>query len=299
MNRTIGFRIPGTEEGVQESDRSEASRDSIICYLERILESTGNKITSTCEHNLPFFRKIHVYENFKKYLSKIYNSEPQIWSYFSVIWRCECLHIKVRKLARFSKWETCEKLRADNQTSIEKGTINEAIIETKRAHNKWVTVERLYYVKNVDTAILRPDQVCLLILHGADQFSSGLPHLTTPTKDVRGHYMMVSLIGVLQHAQVNFLSFLTMREDHETGDNHIVEVIHRFLQTETHKVHLPVYYICKWIISLGKTKIGTCYGTFKSKFPGNVPAKIIFSFLPVGHTHENIYQKFSWTSKRI
>lgn len=43
------------------------------------------------------------------------------------------------------------------------------------------------------------------------------------------HSLKAKLVGVLEHGMKNTLRLFEMTEDHETGANHIVEPVNRFL----------------------------------------------------------------------
>ena len=95
------------------------------------------------------------------------------------------------------------------------------------------------YQKKKDRARLNQAEFCSLIVDGADQSAFGLPHFTTKPKSQRGHALKVKLIGLFEHLIENRLTLFTMTEEIETGANHVIEVIHRFLNAKRSEGALP------------------------------------------------------------
>lgn len=102
-----------------------------------------------------------------------------------------------------------------------------------------VSRERRYYKKKRDRAILQPGDFCSIIVDGGDQSAFGLPHFTTVTEDTRENSLKLKLIGVLENCLQNRLTLMTLTEEHETGENHVVEAIHRFISERTVFAKLP------------------------------------------------------------
>lgn len=64
------------------------------------------------------------------------------------------------------------------------------------------------------------------------------------TKKERIYSLKVKLNGLRDHGVPNCLSHLTMTEELETGPNHVIETIHRFLNSKAdHPVLPPTMYV--------------------------------------------------------
>lgn len=111
--------------------------------------------------------------------------------------------------------------------------------------------------------------------------------------------MKFRLIGVLQQGQVNTLSNFTMTEDHHIGFNHFMEAIHRFLQNQNSQGSFPSTLYVKIDNCTRENESRYMFAYFESFVSSDVSSKKIVYFFPVGHTHDYIDQKFSWTSKRL
>ena len=173
------------------------------------------------------------------------------------------------------------------------------LLKQKLIHFKMIADERLEYKKKRDRAILDPSSVWSLIIDGADQTAFGLPHFSSHTKSERGHSLKVKLVGMLEHAIENKLRLLTMTEEHQTGANHIVESLHRFLMDRSLYGDVPpsLYLQVDNCSRENKNRFFLAY--IESLVVWKVFKEIEVSFLPVGHTHEDIDQAFSTTSKRL
>lgn len=304
--------LAGSTSGEQESsaysigptpmtstDRAAPGRDAVVSYLERLADETGEKMPDRPERHLPFFRKREVYEHFVKEYRILHDGVPPVKSYFAWTWKLCCANIKVRKLSRFSKCSICEELREAMHEAVTKGATTQDLKRQKKLHIEMVALERREYKMKRDRAILRPDDFCSIIVDGADQSAFGLPHFITTTKQVRGHAMKVKLVGLLEHGKPNKLRLLTMTEEHETGANHIVEAIHRFLLDRARQCVLPRTLFIQLDNCTRENKNRYLLAYLEALIGWGVFDDVEAGFLPIGHTHEDIDQTFSRTSDRL
>ena len=280
--------------------RDSPQRDSIVCFLERLAEDTADCMPDNNERHLPYFRKKDVFEQFLKDFSVLNNGkDPPRRHYFLRTWKRCCPYIKIRKRHRFAICTQCEELRMAIRSAVEKRQPTEILRAQKRSHNEFIRRERREYRKKCERAILQPYEYCSIVIDGADQSTFGLPHFTVVTKTARGHSLKVKLVGLLQHKNPNVLRLYTMTEEHQSGANHIVETIHRFLVDSSNENTLaPTLFIqldnCsrenknRFLMSYLESLV--CWGVFK---------EIEVGFLPVGHTHSDIDQCFSRTSAQL
>lgn len=302
---TVSYGIHGNEEAYIASDRGThakgaVQRDSIVSFLERLAENTGDKMPDSNEMHLPFFKKKEVFLTFVDEFNDLYpSSKAPTEDYFLRTWKFNCFHVKVRKNSRFTKCDTCEHFRMALHTAVVHRKPTDELKYQRKRHLDYIRRERLEYKKNRDRAILEPNSCISLIIDGADQSAFGLPHFTTKVKSERGHSLKVKLVGVLQHAIKNKLRLYTLTEEHKTGANHIIEALHRSLMD---------IYITKQLPKVMYIQVDNCTRENKNRFffsyleslvEWKVFDHILVGFLPIGHTHEDIDQSFSSTSERL
>ncbi len=219
--------------------RNSPHKDAIISFLLRLSEDCSEKMPDVSELHLPFFQKGEVYSHFVEEYRKLYNDSVPSSHYFFLIWKSEVAHVKVRKATRFTVCDICEEIRSAMKNAILKGQNMEQLLSRKESHLKMVRDERMEYQKKRDRARLHPSEYCSIIVDGADQSAFGIPHFITKTKEQKGISLKVKVIGLLEHDVENRLMIFTMTEDHETGANHIVESIHRFLSSRRNRGPIP------------------------------------------------------------
>ncbi len=138
-----------------------------------------------------------------------------------------------------------------------------------------------------------------MIVDGADQSAFGLPHFMIKKKDDRGHTLKVRLVGLLEHNQLNKLRLYTLTEEYPTGANHVIEAVHRFLSERVNQSTLPRTFYIQVDNCTKENKNRFLFSYIESLIHWNIFDQVEVSFLPVGHTHEDIDQTFSRTSDRL
>lgn len=78
-----------------------------------------------------------------------------------------------------------------------------------------------------------------LIIDDADKSAYDLSNFATNTKAERGRSRKDSFICKRHHSVPKLLRLLTMSEEHKTGDNQIVETLHRALTDIRIDIPLP------------------------------------------------------------
>lgn len=138
-----------------------------------------------------------------------------------------------------------------------------------------------------------------IIIDGADQAAFGLTHFLSTTKDVRGRAMKVRFIGVLEHAAPRRLQLYTMTEEFPQVDNHIIEIIHRYVNYRAGLLGIPPVLFVQLDNCTRENKNGFLMSYLKCLVRWGLFEEVNVSFLPIGHTHEDIDQHFSCTSRRL
>ncbi len=291
-----------SNDSLYNSGRSTGvQRESIMSFLERLAENTSEKMPDTGESHLPFFRKRDVYTEYIKEYYKLHESGRRHSSkyYFCWTWKHFCPKIKIRKLGRFTKCDECEASRAALENAVKHGLDTEPIRRRRKAHIEFVAKERLEYKKKRDRAIIDPTKYASIILDGADQSRFGLPHFTTSTKAERGHSIKIKLLGLLEHCRPNRLHLYTLTEEFETGANHIIESLYRFILVRANKSLLPPRLFVQVDNCTRENKNRYFMSFIESLVKWGIFDEVEVGFLPIGHTHEDIDQSFSRTSDRL
>ena len=203
------------------------------------------------------------------------------------------------KTQRFSTCEVCDEMGSGLSEEIVKGQSTEQLKCQRKRHLYFIFRELLEYQTKKDRAKLHSRDYCSIIVDGADQSAFGLPHFTTTPKSQRGHAMKVKLIGLLEHRIENRLTLLTMTEEHATGANHVIEVVHRFLNTKRDEGPLPTKFHVQLDNCSRENKNKYALSYFEMLVMLGVFESVEVSFLPVGHTHEDVDQCFSQTSTHL
>lgn len=275
-------------------------RDAIVSFLERLAESTADRMPDKTEWHLPFFRRRLVYDLFRKEFQVLYPQDAlPSTNYFLATWKARCFQIKVRKHSRFTKCETCEELRDALATAVSHRRCTLTIRDKITNHLEIIRRERLEYRKRRETAILHPRDYVSMIIDGADQSAYGLPKLAVTTKGEKGHALKVRLIGILTHSVPNKLHLYTLTEEYETGANHIIECIHRLLNAMGNSGTLPRRLFIQMDNCSRENKNRFVFAYLESLVEVGLFNEVLVGFLPVGHTHEDIDQSFSTTSTRL
>lgn len=282
----------------------QTARDSIRSFLENLAECTANKMPDCSQLHLPYFEKKHVYERFKMQWREQDGTGNILavptYAYFITVWQSYCQDIKCRRVHRFSKCDVCEQLRQQLADAGMDRLKTDALRELQKKHHQFVEKERLQYYKNRELARKLPKKFASIIIDGASQSAYGLPHWPYETKATqRGHKIGVHLTGILEHASPNNLTLLTMTDEHKTGANHVIEALHRWISRKEMEGRLPDVLFVQVDNCTRENKNRYFFSYIECLVALEVFSEIQVSFLPVGHTHEDIDQSFSCTSKRL
>jgi hypothetical protein len=217
-------------------------------------------------------------------------------SYFNYVWGNDpgLKHIRLRKHIRFALCPLCVKYmsaRYHTMAEVDRTKLKAA----EFAHSRFVRAERQAYYNRRRMACLYKKEYFSVIIDGADQAAYSMPHFTMLDKDtsqamrIRNH-----LFGAIVHGRALYgFSYL---DNCKHGTNLTIEALHRVLIKEWirgGKGRLPrVLFL----------QLDNCSKQNKSQYliaylgllvGWDVFEEVILSFLPVGHTHEDIDQLFS------
>jgi hypothetical protein len=247
---------------------------------------------TSADQFLPFYRK-HVVWNL--FLGEQATKRPKhSWSskYFYMVWRTECEKIKVRAWLKFAKCDECIDIRKQRKAT-KQGACLKKIREQESAHIKFVKAERQSYYKRRLRAIEDPSQYLSMVIDGADQQAYALPyhHVQTHSSQ-KAIRVPIHMYGVMVHG-IGTWAYV-YHDSVRQGNNVTCDVLFRTLEAiEAAGRTLPdtLYLQLDNTVKQNKSKYLMSYlawlvdtGVFK---------RIVVSFLPVGHTHEDIDQLFS------
>jgi hypothetical protein len=240
---------------------------------------------------LPFPKRTVVHDI---YMDSALDHQKCHRGFFLKVWRTNRLitHIKLRKHLLFALCDTCvdfRDLQLVHHTHAERLILKKAQLE----HHLFVKAERQLYYYRRDKGANPLDDSLSMIVDAADQSLYALPyhHIATHTSQ-KSLRIPVHLMGVLIHGRA--VHAYTYFENFKQGNNVTIEAIHASLADQLAKNgSLP----STLYVQLDNTS-KQCKGRYMIGWLGyliltGVFTSIVLSFLPVGHTHEDIDQIFS------
>lgn len=241
---------------------------------------------------LPFYKKYVVWALFLDEQAELH---PRLsWSskYFYSVWRTDCKKVKVRAWLKFAKCDDCIKIRKLRKAT-KQGRSLEKVRKMEKDHIKFVKAERQSYYKRRRRAVEHPSQCMSIVIDGADQQAYALPYHHVQThasqKAIR---VPIHVYGVMVHG-IGTWAYV-YHDNVRQGNNVTVDVLYRTLAAiEAAGRTLPdtLYLQLDNTVKQNKSKFLMSYLSWLTMT--GVFKRIVVSFLPVGHTHEDIDQLFS------
>jgi hypothetical protein len=215
-------------------------------------------------------------------------------AYFLQVWRKNplCNHIKLRKHLRFALCDTCvdfRDLQMKPQTYIQRLILKKAQLE----HHAFVKKERQLYVWRRERGRDPNQDVVSMIVDAADQAKYALPyHHIATHESQKALRVPVHLMGVLVHGE--HVHAYTYFENFKQGNNVTIQAIHSALCSKMARDgRLPSTFYLQLDNTSKQCKARFMIGWLGYLVYRGVFRHIVLSFLPVGHTHEDIDQVFS------
>jgi hypothetical protein len=215
-------------------------------------------------------------------------------AYFFKLWREDpkCSHIKVRRHLRFAKCATCVALRERRAKTRDPQDLEDLNKEVREHHNMVKEERAAYYLRRLQ-AVQQPQKYMSVIIDGADQSRFHLPHFKELSHANMGNWgIHLHLMGILNHGRQPITA--TYLPNVKQGNNVTIDCLHLALvhNLKREGVIPPTVYVqldnttkqCKSRFFLGYCAYLVHLGVVKD---------VVISFLPVGHTHEDIDQLFS------
>ena len=202
--------------------------------------------------------------------------------------------VVVRKWMPFAKCTQCTRFR-ELETSHKKRdrADRDEWHATQRRHLEDIKLERRHYHSNRLRAILDPQTYLSLIIDGADQGKHLLPHFCSRshlTDEVVKQHLYA--YGVIAHGRKAYTFLLPGHV--AQGHDVTIEVLWRVMNDiQTEEGQLPGVLLLQLDNTTKQNKGRYLFAFLALLVHHNVFDKVLVSFLPVGHTHEDIDQMFS------
>jgi len=285
-----------------------AGRDVIILFINSLADNIGDYMPHISEVHLPHLQKTVVWELFKEDFEKVQsgpNAPPEYTylpsqAYFYRVWKEHCTMVKIRKHHMFAKCADCEFFRIELHKCGTDDTRAASLRAGKKSHLAKIREERKGYYDRRSKAVRNPARYSSIIVDGADHTGTGLPHFVFKTKAEKGHKFGVKVVGVLEHGPSNSLTLYTMTEEWPTGANHVIEALHRTLQANAQsRSSVPPILFVQFDNCTRENKNRYTLSYLEMLVANGVYQELYASFLPIGHTHEDVDQAFSRISQRL
>lgn len=201
--------------------------------------------------------------------------------------------IRLRKWLKFSLCDDCVRYREDRSKTSDPNKVS-AIQSAELEHRRFVRAERRSYMDRREEAAhpRKREHVMSIIIDGADQAAYGLPYHRMVTHSTQGkHKIKGHLMGAIVHGRRTY-GFVGV-DNVKQGTNVTIETLHRVLTDQAAAGPLPEILYLQLDNTAKQCKSRFLFGWLGCLVKWGVFKEVYVSFLPVGHTHEDIDQLFS------
>ena len=212
------------------------------------------------------------------------------------------LNIWDRKWIPFAQCSTCAELKLKLSKSTSSAD-RDKVRKERSAHLVFQRRMREAYYKNRELASKEPHKYLSTICDGMDQAKVRVPRFGRASKGLN-HQMDLGLEGVLFHGPLKRMDFYMIPHTYKGGSNVTVHCLNESLKRmqaayKDHGLQWPT----TWCLQLDNTtkenKNQFVLAWLQMLVDTHVFDEILVSFLPVGHTHEDIDQRFSVISRAL
>jgi hypothetical protein len=206
--------------------------------------------------------------------------------------------LKLRKWMPFAKCDVCVQHEESRNQPMTQHARRAHVAEFGQ-HLGFVRRERQAYYHNIRLALSDPDQYMSIILDAADASDYAMPHTKTRSHASSAcHKIKMHLMGGLVHGRETFL--WTVPPHIAQGHNITIQALHKILCHILKKDgKLPRVLFLQLDNTTKQCKGKGVFGYAAVLVALRIFDKIYISFLPVGHTHEDIDQIFSRVSVHL
>jgi hypothetical protein len=248
---------------------------------------------------LPYANRATVYQLYKAEVIAVPGLPPPAKeAYFMRVWRVTVAlqFVRIRKWLRFATCDYCVDYRKRREETSEH-SLREAIKADELLHHAFVQGERGSYYKRQTRAEVHPRKYFSVIIDGSDNSQYWSPYFRERTSTSQSSWKVgLHVMGAVVHGRRAYA--YTILDTCPLGANVTIDILHRVMvaEIEANGVLPKILYIqldnttrqCKNKYVLGWLAYLVQIGIFDEVF---------VSFLPKGHTHEDIDQMFSCIAK--
>jgi hypothetical protein len=201
-------------------------------------------------------------------------------------------NIVCREHIPFAKCDFCVRHREQieqKRSEEEREELNKKL----QKHLEHVKAEKQYYYSNRRRSRLYPKKIISMIIDGADQSKHHIPHFKEKSHlNDAATRLKMHLYGAIVHGHGAWA--FTMPDHEHQGHNTTIQVLHEvLLDIKKKQGFLPPVLKLQLDNTTKQNKGQFLFGYLAMLLEQGVFEEIELSFLPVGHTHEDIDQFFS------
>ena len=220
--------------------------------------------------------------------------------YFLALWSLEpsLRYIRIRKYLRFAKCDDCVDFRARRDATREK-LAREQIKKEEVKHHDFVTGERDSYYKRAGLGATDPKRYFSLIIDGSDNSQYWSPYFREKTSSTQSAWKVgLHVMGAVVHGRRAYA--YTILDTCPLGSNVTIDILHRVMKAELDRTGtLPRTMFLQLDNTTRQCKSKFVIAWLHYLIQVGIFDDIYVSFLPKGHTHEDIDQMFSCIAKYL
>ena len=220
--------------------------------------------------------------------------------YFLSLWSLEpsLRYIRIRKYLRFAKCDDCVDFRARRDKTRDTAC-REQIKKEEVEHHAFVTAERDLYYKRAGLAESDPTRYFSVIIDGSDNSQYWSPYFRERTSGTQSAWKVgLHVMGAIVHGRRAYT--YTILDTCPLGSNVTIDVLHRVMKAELDRTGtLPKTLYLQLDNTTRQCKSKFVVAWLSYLIQCGIFNDIYVSFLPKGHTHEDIDQFFSCVAKYL
>jgi hypothetical protein len=248
---------------------------------------------------LPYANKTAVYVLYKSEY-EFRGTDIAALPYFLALWSVEPVlqTIRIRKYLRFAKCDTCVDFRARRDKTRDNDT-REQIKKEEVTHHAFVTGERDSYYKRAGQGVTDPTRYFSVIIDGSDNSQYWSPYFRERTSGTQSAWKVgLHVMGAIVHGRRAYA--YTILDTCPLGSNVTIDVLHRVMKAELDRTGtLPKTMYLQLDNTTRQCKSKFVVAWLHYLIQCGIFDDIYISFLPKGHTHEDIDQMFSCVAKYL
>lgn len=246
-----------------------------------------------------FGSKLAVYNDFVRATkARVANAVVPSWSTFYRVWRVSFWFLFLRHWIPFAKCDHCVELLESIRTAKteeERAKFKEEQVQ----HRDYIKVCRKNYQRRIDDSIEEPDKYLSVIVDAMDSNKTNVPHWRSFFSKERAEFTCKTrLLGVLVHGR-RFDGYWTLPRFEHSSNLTIACLLKTFAKILQDEGKLPPFLVLQ-LDNCGKeNKCNNFFAFLGLLVELKVFQEVFVNFLPVGHTHSDIDQKYSVYSHRL